>query len=80
MIVGKLGLPPPPGVVCFSGASWDGWADASLVRMLFLDQSGLGRSTGGDVWFRLQVLPSLLPTPPPTSWGWEVEGKRRWRC
>lgn len=46
-----------------------------MVRRLFLDQSGLGRSTAGDVWFRLQVLPSLLPTPPPHQLG--VGGGRR---
>lgn len=50
------------------------------MHTLFRDQSGLGRRTAGEVWLRLQVLPSLLPTPPPTSWGWEVEGERRWLC
>lgn len=47
-----------------------------MVRMLFLDQSGLGRSTASDVWFKLQALPSLLPTLPPNQLGWVVGGRR----
>lgn len=71
--LGSWGL--APGVACFSGTSWEGWAAASVVRVLFLDQSGLGRSTARDGWLRLQVLPSSLPTPTPRQLGWEVEGE-----
>lgn len=35
------------------------WAGASLVRRLFLDQSGLGRNTAADVrpvWFTIKAI------------------------
>lgn len=75
-MLGNWGL--APGVECvFLGPAGMGGPVPAWCVCYFWTRVGWGRSTAGDVWFRLQVLPSLLPTPPPPAGvggGWKERG------
>lgn len=81
-IVGKLGPSAPhPRIECvFLGPAGMGGPMPAWCVCYFWIRVGWGEAqpamSGLDYRYFLLCFRPL----PPTSWGWEVEGERRWRC